>query len=67
MIREEMVHPLDLFFNLFEELAVALREGVDPIRLLNIVGVIQLVFFFYLLDRLFIDNFKVPFMFSIHL
>ena len=67
MIREEMVHPLDLFFNLFEELAVALREGVDPIRLLNIVGVIQLVFFIYLLDRLFIDNFKVPFMFSIHL
>jgi hypothetical protein len=67
MIREEMVHPLDLFFNLFEELAVALREGVDPIRLLNIVGVIQLVFFFYLLDRLFIDNFKVSFMFSIHL
>jgi hypothetical protein len=67
MIREEMVHPLDLFFNLFIELVVTLREGLDPIRLLNEEGVIQLVFFFYLLDRVLIDNFKILFMFSIPL
>jgi hypothetical protein len=58
-----MLLPLYLFFYLVTE-ALALREGVEPIRLVVQVGVIQLVFFLYLLAGLLLDV-KVLFMFFI--
>jgi hypothetical protein len=61
--REDMLLPLYLFFYLVTE-ALTHREGVEPIRLVFQVGVIQLVFFLYLLAGLLLD-FKVLFMFLI--
>ena len=61
--REDMLLPLYLFFYLVTE-ALTHREGVEPIRLVVQVGVIQLVFFIYLLAGLLLDL-KVLFMFLI--
>ena len=61
--REDMLLPLYLFFYLVTEALIHL-EGVEPIRLVVQMGVIQLVFFLYLLARLLLD-FKVLFMFLI--
>jgi hypothetical protein len=54
--REDILLPLDLFVYLFKE-ALTQREGLGYTRLVVQVGVIQLVFFLYLLARLFLDNF----------
>jgi hypothetical protein len=54
--REDMLLTLHLFVYVVNE-ALTHREGVEPIRLVVQVGVIQLVFFLYLLARLFLDNF----------
>ena len=61
--REDMLLPLYLFFYLVTE-ALTHLEGVEPIRLVVQVGVIQLVFFIYLLAGLLLDL-KVLFMFLI--
>ena len=61
--REDMLLPLYLFFYLVTE-ALTHLEGVEPIRLVVQVGVIQLVFFLYLLAGLLLDL-KVLFMFLI--
>jgi hypothetical protein len=61
--REDMLLPFYLFFYLVTE-ALTHLEGVEPIRLVVQVGVIQLVFFLYLLAGLLLDL-KVLFMFLI--
>ena len=63
--REDILLPLDLFVYLFKE-ALTQREGLGYTRMVVQVGVIQFVFFLYLLARFFLDNFQVSLMFLIN-